>query len=180
MSTFLDHLTVKTAIGVITAKSVVAADGLLREQVSLQSIPYNPELPPGMRVNKCTIVLLKIAGQVELERIDLILVFETTAIGGPCSGQCLDAQEWSKDGQLVVMGTEDGEALSYRFKGLGLEDQAVTEYSSRGMHLKLGQLGAHKDPSFHFVIAENNDPEAAEDSAWFAVDQNHEYLLKKI
>ena len=130
-----------------------------------------------MSVKKCTLLRLVVEGLVELEEVILNLTLNATVVGEPCTGQCLDAQEWSENGNLVVIGTEDGEALSYRYPGLGLEDQVVVEMSPKAMKLRLRQLGMPMRPSFHFIIAENDDPEPVESSAWFAVDQSHDFVI---
>ncbi|WP_215264281.1 hypothetical protein [Epibacterium ulvae] len=150
---------------------------LSRNQISFRATGFLPQLPPGMSVKRCTLLLLVVEAFVELEEVSFDLTFSTKAVGAPCTGQCLDAQEWSDNGKLVVIGTEDGEALSYRFPQIGLEDKAVVELSDRSMTLRLADLGKRNRPSFHFIIAENDDPEPVESSAWFAVDQAHEFLL---
>ena len=177
MPTFSKSLNVSTQIGQIQATALVRAADLSRNQISFRATELEPNLPPGMSITKCTLVLLVVEGLIELKEVSLGLTFDTKAIGAPCTGQYLDAQEWSENGKLVVIGTEDGEALSYRFPQIGLEDKVVVELSERSMTLKLDDLGQRYLPSFHFIIAENDDPEPVEASAWFAVDQAHEFLL---
>ncbi|MEM6497945.1 MAG: hypothetical protein AAF709_14635 [Pseudomonadota bacterium] len=179
MTVYSDLLKVETELGRIEAVFSVTAPDLARNQISFCAIPFDPKLPADMRVRKCTAVLLAIDGLVLLEEVSLSLKLITTTVGAACTGQCLDAQEWSENGNLVVIGTEDGEALSCRYPGLGLEDQVTTELSDRSMILRLRKLGLHNCPSFHFVVAENDDPEPIDASAWFAVDQNHDFVLQQ-
>ncbi len=133
-----------------------------------------------MSVQKCTLLLLVVEGLVDIKALSLSVTLENEAIASPCLGECLDAQEWSENGKLVVIGTEDGAALSYRFPEIGLERKVVVELSDHSMTLLLNELGERKNPSFHFIIAENDDPEPVEASAWFAVDQAHDFLLSKL
>ena len=177
MPTFSESLGISTGIGQIGATASISVADLSRIQFSFRAINFAPQLPPGMSVKKCTLLLLVVEGSVEIEAVNLDLAFHTKAVGAPCTGQHLDAQEWSENGKLVVIGTEDGEALSCRFPNMGLKDKVVVELSEQSMALRLGELGKRKQPSFHFIIAENDDPEPVEASAWFAVDQNHESLL---
>jgi hypothetical protein len=177
--TFSKNLEVRTAIGLVRATASFGAALLSSDSVTFRAINFEPPLPPGMSVQKCTLLLLVVEGLVDIEALSLNLTLESKAIASPCLGECLDAQEWSENGKLVVIGTEDGAALSHRFPGIGLEDKVVVELSDHSMTLQLYKLGQRKNPSFHFIIAENEDPEPVEPSAWFAVDQAHEFLLSK-
>jgi hypothetical protein len=177
--TFLKNLDVSTEIGLVRATASIGAAFLSADKITFEAINLEPRLPLGMSVQKCTLILLVVEGLVDIEALSLNLTLENKAIASPCLGECLDAQEWSENGKLVVIGTEDGAALSHRFPEIGLEDKIVVELPDHSMTLRLQELGKRKNPSFHFIIAENEDPEPVEPSAWFAVDQAHVFLLSK-
>lgn len=112
MPTFLRSLDVGTAIGLVRATASIEAALFSENRIIFQAINLEPRLPPGMSVQKCTLLLLIVEGLVNLEALRLELTLENNAIASPCLGECLDAQEWSENGKLVVIGTEDGQALS--------------------------------------------------------------------
>jgi hypothetical protein len=176
---FTNGLIVETRMGQIKVVSHISSDGITEEKISLSAIDFKPKLPTGMSVKKCTAVILIIEGLVEIQKLSLKLSIENKVLGHPCMGQCLDAQEWKDNGKLVVIGSEDGEALGNRFPKLGFEDKVVVSFSDSSLTLNLDNLSELKRPSFHFIIAENDDPELVEASAWFAVDQSHSYLLSQ-
>ncbi|MCP4406562.1 MAG: hypothetical protein GY807_02140 [Gammaproteobacteria bacterium] len=173
------QLLVSTELGQISVVSTVVAHDLVESAVSLRAVTFDPKLPADMSVRKCTAILLAIDGRPELERVSLSLTLQNELQGDPCTGQCLDAQEWSDGENLVVIGTEDGEALDIRYPKLGFYDSRIVSYAENSLTLQLNGLPKLNRPSYHFIIAENEDPEPVESSAWFAVDQNHQFLLNQ-
>jgi len=168
---------VETQLGRVAAVAQIVSRDLAEKSVSLKVVPFKPKLPPGMSVRACTAILLLIDGQVEIERLSFGVTLESDLEGNRETGQCLDAQEWTDGSNLVMFGTEDGEALDLRFPNLGLDRIPVVTYTAGAMTLELSGLPKLDNPSFHFVIAENEDRDPVDASAWFAVDQNHRFLL---
>ncbi|NNE88328.1 MAG: hypothetical protein HKN27_09660 [Silicimonas sp.] len=166
-------------MGVVRAHVLAVADNLVEDQISFRAFHFTPKLPPGMTVRSCTAVILAFDELVEISKLSFGLSVDRQALG-PCSGQYLDAQEWSCKGDLLVIGTEDGEALNLRFPRMDCEDEAVVSYTHKTLALNLTAMPYLNRPSFHFIIAENDNPEPVDASAWFAVDQNHDYLVRQL
>lgn len=178
-STDSRSLSFETAIGEFVVTALVMSNGSRRPKVVLEEREPKPPLPEGMRVQRCRAALLSVQNaepMSRLSRIDFKIALSSGVSGDPCTGQGLDAQEWSKDGNLVVVGTEDGEWLNARLPILRCEDLAVVKYSPTSLALELENLPVCKNLSFHFVIAENPDPEPVDCSTWFAVDCPHQVI----
>lgn len=169
--------TVETNLGQIQVTASVVTPASDNIGTSLEIVKVPPRLAEGMVVRNCVAALLRIGGSVELQSIELSLSLRTSLRGSPCTGERLEAQEWSDGEHMLVVGTEDGEALGLRYPKLQLGDQNIVDYTPNSMSLKLSNMPALFNPSFHFVIAENDDTEPTETSAWFAVDQDHGFLL---
>ncbi|MEO4041152.1 hypothetical protein AAFN47_06040 [Hoeflea sp. CAU 1731] len=178
MTEIFMQTTVETQLGRVAASAQLISPDLAEEAVSLKVVPFKPKLPPGMSVRTCTAILLVIDGSVEIERLSFGLTLESPLQGDLNPGQHLVAEKWADGANLVMIGTEDGEALDLRFPILGFtEDTPVITCTAHAMTLELTGLPKLDNPSFHFVIAEKEDPKPFDASAWFAVDQNHRFLL---
>jgi len=148
--------------------------------MSLRSIAFTPKLPTGMTTSACTAVLLQVREGKDIQSLRLHAELATGAVASACTGEYVDAQEWSNGESLVVVGTEDSQALDIRYPGLGFANILSVDFGSQSMTLKIDRLSLSPAASFHFIVAENPDPEPIERSAWFAVDQSHEALLRLI
>lgn len=92
------------------------------------------------------------------------------------SGECLDAQSWAIEGGLLMIGTEDGDALRARMPWLKIEDDDYpVEYLSNGFRVAIPYIAPKRSVGFHFVLAYNHIDEKC-DSEWFAVDVPHAKL----
>lgn len=169
--------TVKTNLGPVHALVIVSGDSVSPGAVSLAKKKFDPQLPKGMSIQSCTAFVLTVSGPVQIESLEFRIFMDSQVEGTPCTGQCLDAQEWSSEDTTVVVGTEDGESLSDRLGAPELEERAVVDYDKHSLTLRLSGLRKHEGYSFHFLVAENPLPEAVDASAWFAVDQPHKRLL---
>lgn len=179
MPVYARELSVETGIGVARITAFVSAHDLTDEQISFKAFEFEPDLPDGYEVRKCTAILLVVEGLIALGEVKMDLSIETKALASPCSGQGLDALEWGENGYSVTVGTEDEECLNHRFPGLELKNKLAIEYGEHSMKLRLSNLGRCRNPSFHFILAENDDPETVVASSWYAVDQPHSLLLKQ-
>ena len=105
---------------------------------------------------------------------------------GPESGEGLDAQSWSADGQLVMLGTEDGDALSQRarqrdwlpFRWQKALAERFPQYLPDGMTVRLPALDSAELCQMHFVVswsAEGTDQ--SDNSACLAVDRRPDEIL---
>lgn len=148
--------------------------------MSLQSVAFAPKLPAGMTVSACTAVLLQVRPGKDIQSLRLHAALATGALASACTGEYLDAQEWSDGQSRVVIGTEDSQALDVRYPEVGFASILSVDFGPQSMTLKIDRLSLLPAASFHFIVAENPDQEPVESSAWFAVDQPHEELLRLI
>ncbi len=172
--------TLSTALGQIhfIVRAVPSLDG--EYTIELQVLKPEPILPPGMSVQRVRAVFLRAFSLTGFEHLDFSCRFDTEIKGGPESGECLDAQSWEGKQGIVVVGTEDGEALSRRMPWIEfLEDPlALVEYQKDGLNVPLKKIPAGETIDLHYIIAENSNPEPVECSAWYAVDIPHNKLIK--
>jgi len=148
-------------------------------EVSLDLRTSEPRLslPAGMFVLGCRAVVLRVTTQVDVAGLRWSCESPPGVAGSPCSGEGLDAQEWEAGNRLVVVGTEDEDALASRL-GLPLREpyRGWVRYSPSKLEVRLPRVPASGAFGLHFIVAENTSPEPVESSAWFAVDIPHEQL----
>lgn len=126
---------------------------------------------------RCRAVVLRVPESPSIRSLQFRMRCNTVAQGTPCTGECLEAQEWQSDTRLLVVGTEDAAALNGRLPFLQLGDfDQIVQYDFESMEIQLASIPPHRQVTLHFIIAENPYPEAAADSAWFAVDIPHREL----
>lgn len=149
-------------------------------EIELRVLEPEPHLPPGMSVSRVRVVLLLASSPTGFERLEYRCRFVTEIEGGPESGEDLDAQSFEGEHDLVVVGTEDGEALQVRMPWLECQGDplAFVQYRKDGFIVSLTQIPAGVTIGLHYVVAENSNPEPVESSAWFAVDMRHEQILR--
>ena len=148
-------------------------------EVSLDLRTFEPRLslPAGMSVLGCRAVVLRVTSQVDVVGLRWSCESPPGVSGSPCSGEGLDAQEWDADSRLVVVGTEDEDALASRF-GLPRQEpyRDWVRYSPSKLEVRIPCVPASGTFGLHFIVAENMLPEPVDASAWFAVDIPHEQL----
>jgi len=99
------------------------------------------------------------------------------AKGEPETGQCLDAQSWEDGKSLVLIGTEDFEALNCRLPNGGLSGAAWPPFPDHGLRITIPVVQPGQEVSLHFIVASNSLPEPRECSCWYAVDIDHDRVL---
>ena len=126
---------------------------------------------------RCRAVILTVPESPSLNSLRFRVRCDTVAKGSPCTGQGLEAQEWESRTHLLVIGTEDAEALNGRLPYPGLGDfDAIVQYEIKSMEIQLASIPPHREIKLHFIIAENPYPEPTECSAWYAADIPHRAL----
>lgn len=126
---------------------------------------------------RCRAVVLSVPGRQSAWSLRFNIRCHTQAKGSPCTGECLEAQEWQSGTHLLVVGTEDAETLGARMPYLGLgEFEQIVRYANDSMEIQLATIPSRREVTLHFIIAENTYPEPGPDSAWFAVDIPHRDL----
>jgi hypothetical protein len=173
---------VETPIGNLTFEAFADGVPLCAPVVSFRSGHVEPALPSGMSVAGSVGVLVALEPEITLQGVRIRATWEGAAgaVVSPTSGERLDAQEWVGQGHIVVLGTEDGEALADRLVEHGLRlDPYPVHYSPLGLEVVLPQVPAGSATTLHFVVAVNTHPEPVDCSAWFAADVPHErmYML---
>ena len=93
--------------------------------------------------------------------------------GNAESGEHLDAQSWHVGDGLLMIGTEDGDALRNRMTWLPTDgtDYPI-EYLSNGFRFSVAYIPPNTNLEFHFILAYNRI-ECENQSEWFAVDIPH-------
>ena len=140
-----------------------------------------PILPPGMSVTRSLGVLVAVHPQITMQNVHVRAIWEEEppAIANPCSGERLDAQEWVGGGHIVVLGTEDDEALENRLTAHGLHPDTYPVSSLPiGFEVTLPRVPADLTTTLHFIIVINTHPEPTDCSAWFAADVSHERVRR--
>ncbi|MDN3711797.1 hypothetical protein QWZ10_08090 [Paracoccus cavernae] len=173
-------LILPTQLGPLSFQARVTGAFLVDDDISLRGIAFSPKIPAGMTLSACTAVLLQVRAGKKVQSLRLQAALATGAVASACTGEYLDAQEWREGGNLVVIGTEDSEALDIRYPDMGFANIPSVDFEPQSMTLGIERPFLSPAVSFHFIVAENPDPEPVESSAWFAVDQPHEDLLRLI
>ena len=145
------------------------------------------DLPSGMNVTDCHAAVWRIRAEKRpVTEYALTCRLEAPAgqqPGSPCSGQGLEAQEWS-DGKInMTIGTQDAWAMvMYRNNGGILPDRWVqdlsgnrpeevnlVEYANEGFILRPPGLQPGEIAQIQFVVAWAFEP-GGEIANWYAVD----------
>lgn len=178
MVTVTKSLSMETALGELTIEVFVDGAALTDESVEISWRSIAPALPPGMSVDTCRVILIKVDSGSSLCHVRYIANLHAKSIGSACTGEALEAMEWEEENRTVVVGTEDSEALVARMPwAAGALNAVIATYTSQALKIDTGDVHHPKPVSFHIVIAENALPEPSEASAWFAVDIPHEQVL---
>jgi hypothetical protein len=168
-------ITIETALGEATfiAQATPVDDGA--SELTLRLLQPDLLLPPGMSVRRAQAVLLSARSSTGFQSLNFECRLATNLVGDPESGECLDAQSWEAPADIVLVGTEDGEALAGRMPELRLEGEllALIEYRRDGFNIPLSKIPPAYTVGLHYLVAENDNPEPEYPSAWIAVGMSH-------
>lgn len=151
----------------LSSVSVPALSG----ELLVQRVALTPSIPKAMDVDV-------VAGyRIEVQSPDPIHDFSFDIRLARCqekgevnSGECLDAQSWKMGDGLLMIGTEDGEALQNRMPWIDIRPRNYPiDYLADGFRLVLPYIAPKTVVGFHFVLSYNR-VESENDSEWFAVD----------
>ncbi len=169
---------IKTILGRIRFTASIAGDDTAGSRLSLEVFPYDPKLLKEHSVQRSRAILLraKVANESQLE---FECELDEPIKGQPASGQYLDAQEWIYNSSILAIGTDDAEMLEMRFPQLSLDSVAVypVEYKQSGFKIKLENIPKNSSISLHYNIAEGTYIGPDDESANFAVDPQHNWIL---
>lgn len=145
----------------------------------VERVAFGPTLPDGMTVDLAA--AYRVSFCVPFPVHDFSFDFTRTRCetnGDANSGESLDAQSWAVNDGLLMLGTEDGEALQARMPWLNIEGRDYPiEYLRHGFRIMIPYVGPNTTVGFHFVLAYNR-LDAGSDAEWFAVDVPHAKLLE--
>jgi hypothetical protein len=174
-STYID-----TPIGQLKLHSTKSGGEI--NSISLSQKAIDPHLPQGMEVIKCIAVLLQISVVKTVNELYFCCNWESAVKeGSVCSGEGLEAWEWTHNNNLVVIGTEDAESLNKRIPVFPFElsNHPITIGKNR-IQIRLRNLSVGQSYSLHFIVAWNDYPEIHEHSCWYAVDVPHEKIMQML
>ncbi|MEW8647706.1 MAG: hypothetical protein AB2563_16555 [Candidatus Thiodiazotropha endolucinida] len=174
----IDNGIIRTQIGNV-AFEVHASDGEI-SNASIDIAEIEPLLPQGMEVEGSIGILLTLVSPSEIKDLQFSCEWrDNEAKGGACSGEGLDAWEWESEGQLIVIGTEDGEWLFSRLNlGELTRDNYPVSMDANRITIKLDKYPANTELTLHFVVSNNSLPEKEDCSCWYAVDVAHKRVVE--
>ena len=178
MPTISKSLLLDTALGTVKFTVSIKGNDVSNEHIILSTFPVEPKLPSGMSVKNCNALLIQIRKAANPFSLRYTANLASSIKGTSCTGQGLAAIEWEDSQSIVVIGTEDEEALIYRMPWLKTDMFELEEtYEPSLLSINIAKAMYPQKMSFHFIIAENPMPEPKEVSAWFAVDSGHSKIL---
>ena len=117
---------------------------------------------------------------------------KTELVGGPSSGQFLDALEWRAGDWDIALGTQDFEGLVVppapvqprAWAALSENKDAcmvsVVEYHDHGLAITLPAVEPGEVGQVHFIAAWSRALQDGENAAWYAVDASAPMVLAKV
>lgn len=160
-------------------------------QLAICSI--KPNIPDGMHITDCTAALWRI--KIAKRRVEKWVVscrldaLNPGQPGSSCSGQGLDALEWSNGDISMTLGTQNMYAmLGYRNNGGLLPERWIkewnrdpemfsfVEYAPNGFILKPPPLEPNEQVQFQFIVVWANEP-GGDIGPWYAVDMPPAQIL---
>ncbi|QDV52758.1 hypothetical protein [Gimesia fumaroli] len=175
----MQYLTINTPLGEVNFFVFGVTPAVT---IHLDSVPLSPALPPGMSVQGCLGILLRVGCHEAIED----LIFECRLLERNYSdhyyegGEHLYAHTWGNEHSVLMIGTEDEECLNARLPENQQYDFEPLESSEKGVSLSLPRLEKGSESSFHFISAWNNLPVPEDIACCYAVDFKHTELLKNV
>ena len=153
--------------------------------------PLVPRIPTKMSISGCTAALWRVTAHVRLSALRFHCEWPDPPAGvrgTPNPGEALDAFTWRVGNSVVTVGTEDGEFLSSRARQgagvpVGLADElslSTVKYTATGMVVPLSHLEPQETVEVHFLVAWSEGHTDESPSTWFAVEQDHKYVVESL
>lgn len=150
-----------------------------------------PRLPSQMTVLACWAGLWRVTAQDCVSTPRFYCEWPSPppeAEGTPNPGEGLDAFTWRLAGSALSLGTEDGELLAARAqRDAGVPPRLAREltfstvhYTDSGLVVPVSGMFPGEVIEVHFVVAWTDGDSHDSPSTWFAVDQNHKYVVQSL
>lgn len=147
-----------------------------------------PRLPAHMTVHGCRAALWRVSAHSQLSALRFGAEWPSPppgADGTPDSGEGLDAFTWRIADSVLSLGTEDGEFLAARAQrhaGVPARMSAeltisTVQYTDAGLIVPFVGLGPQEVLEVHFIAAWA-EGHTESPSTWFAVEQDHGYIVQ--
>lgn len=148
-----------------------------------------PRLPAHMTISGCRAALWRVSPRASLSALRFHAEWQSPppeAVGTPNSGEGLDAFTWRMASSALSLGTEDGEFLAARAERRAggparLRDEltySTVKYADAGLIVPIAGLCPREVLEIHFVVAWADRYSEECPSTWFAVDQDHGYIVQ--
>ncbi|WP_143072653.1 MULTISPECIES: hypothetical protein [unclassified Variovorax] len=127
-------------------------------EFSLTDFPFQPALPLGSVVDGCIGVVFKCQSATQMRGLHFECAWygASPSSGSPASGECLDAQEWSDEKHVVLVGTEDFDILRDRLTSeIVIRERPhpyFIEYKHSGFVITVDQVPAKTSLSLHLLL----------------------------
>ena len=134
-----------------------AASPSVANDLSVRRVRCEPMLPDGMAVDSVDGYIIEMASPAAIHNFSFDLVLhECDAKGDVESGEHRAAQSWQIGQGLLLVGTEDGDALNARMPWVPMDGQRhPLRYLPNGFRLTLDYIPPKTHLGFHFVLAYN-------------------------
>ena len=147
--------------------------------LNVKRVTCSPVLPDGMAVESVNAYVIRLNCTHPIHSFSFDLTLHNCQSNGNAeSGEHLDAQSWKMGDGLLMIGTEDGDALRNRMTWMPIDgtDYPI-EYLPNGFRVSVAYIPPNTDLQFHVILA-YNPIESENQSEWFAVDIPHATVLE--
>ncbi len=170
---------VKTTLGEILFK-VDAMEGNLPD-AKICTATVVPDIPSHLEAPRCTAILLKIFSLTPIKNLTFSFSWiKCDSEGYGCGGEGLEAWEWEKNNKLVMIGTEDDEALKARISPAAKLGKYPIKRDGNSIQIKVEHYPEKNELTLHYIIAESNSSKENNTSCWFAVDIKNSKVMELI
>jgi hypothetical protein len=184
---FDSSTTKATYVHKLPSEAIVTGWQLPQAHIELLLCPLKLSLLNGRTVDGCYAAMWRIRALEEMQTVSfsakLLAVPEPVEIG-PESGEGVDAQSWTANGQVLMLSTEDGDFLAERAK---LRDwmpfrfqrslaSRFPYYLPDGITVRVPGLDSAELCQVQFVVAWASDNQS-DNPTWYAADRNPAEIL---
>ena len=175
---------ITTPLGVLQISLQAMSDHDEVEAIAdgIQVFSFSPVIPSGMAVAGCTVAIATISPKKTLRNLlfSAKLMTSEAVESAPETGEGLDALSFRNTTHVLLVGTEDTEALISRLKSTVKLPEIPFPFAEDSIAIEILESLEGEKLSLHFIAAWNSLPEPQDCSCWYAVDQSHSVLLSAL